>query len=99
MVNKEFEQWYVEDFLGLTLNEWWNKRNNMNLFLKLRNIIVGHYRNLTGYSTDEVKRRRSICKSCEHNIKYMGSRICDQCGCIIKSKTAVESEKCLMNKW
>jgi len=71
----------------------------MNLFTKLNNIIVGTWRNLTGYTTDETKRRRLICKSCEHNIKYAGARICDQCGCIIKSKTTVESEKCLMNKW
>jgi len=71
----------------------------MNLFLKLRNIIVGNWRNLTGYTTDEVKRRRSICKHCTSNIKYMGTRICSECGCIIKSKTAVENEKCYLNKW
>ena len=29
-----------------------------NLFLKLRNIIVGNWRNLTGYTSDETKRRR-----------------------------------------
>ena len=66
---------------------------------KLRNIIIGNWRNLTGYQSDEMKRRLDICKSCEHNIKYMGSKICDQCGCIIDSKTTIESEKCLMNKW
>lgn len=71
----------------------------MNLFLKLRNIIIGNWRNLTGYQSDEMKRRLDICKSCEHNIKYAGSHICDLCGCILKSKAAVESEKCLMNKW
>ena len=70
-----------------------------NLFLKIRNIIVGNWRNLTGYTSDETIRRRQICKSCEHNIKYMGTRICDQCGCVIDSKTTIESEKCLMNKW
>ena len=69
------------------------------LFKKLRNIIIGNWRSMTGYSTDEVKRRRQICKLCEHNIKYGGVRVCEECGCIIKSKTAVESEKCLMNKW
>ncbi len=71
----------------------------MNLFLKLRNIIVGNWRNLTGYTSDEQRRRLDICNKCEHKIKYMGSYICDQCGCIIKSKVSVESEKCLMNKW
>ena len=70
-----------------------------NLFLKIRNIIVFNQINLNDYTSDETKRKRYICKSCEHNIKYMKTRICDQCGCIIKSKTTVESEKCLMNKW
>lgn len=70
-----------------------------NLFLKIKNIIVGNWRNLTGYTTDETKRRRSICKTCEYKTKIFGSQVCSQCGCIIKSKTAVESEKCLMSKW
>ena len=71
----------------------------INFFLKIQNIIIGNWRNLIGYQSDEIKRRRQICKSCEHNIKFMGARICDQCGCIIDSKTTIESEKCLMNKW
>ena len=70
-----------------------------NLFLKLRNIIIGNWRNLTGYQSDEQKRRLDICNKCEHRTKYMRAYICDCCGCIITSKTAVESEKCLMNKW
>lgn len=71
----------------------------MNLFLKLRNIIIGNWRNLTGYQSDETRRRRSICKSCDHNIKFSGIRVCELCGCPIKSKTTVENEKCLSNKW
>lgn len=71
----------------------------MKLFLKLRNIIIGSYRNIIGYQSDEQKRRLDICNRCEHKIKYMGAYICDQCGCVLKSKASVESEKCLMNKW
>ena len=71
----------------------------MNLFTKLYNIIVGNWRNLTGYTSDEQKRRLDISNKREHKIKYMGSYICDQCGCILKSKASVDSEKCLMNKW
>ena len=71
----------------------------MKILKKIQNIIVGNWRNLTGYTSDEQQRRLDICRTCEHNIKYMGTRICDQCGCIIDSKTTVESEKCLMNKW
>ena len=70
-----------------------------NLFLKLRNIIVGNWRNLIGYTSDETKRRRQICKMCNYNVNYLGTHVCDCCGCPIKSKTTVESEKCLMNKW
>jgi hypothetical protein len=69
------------------------------IFSKLKNIIVGNWRNLRGYTSDEQIRRLKICKSCEHNIKYMGIRICEQCGCILKSKASIVEEKCLMNKW
>lgn len=67
--------------------------------VKLWNIILGTWRNITGYKTEETKRRLSICKSCEHKIRFMKSDICDMCGCILKSKTAVENEKCNLNKW
>lgn len=70
-----------------------------NLFNKLKNIIIGNYRNLINYQSDETKRRRQICKTCESNIKFAGTRICSECGCIIKAKTTIENEKCLKNKW
>ena len=71
----------------------------MNIFHKIKNIIIGNWRNATGYQSDTTKLRRQICKRCSHNVKFAGTRICDLCGCIIDSKTTVESEKCLMNKW
>lgn len=71
----------------------------MRLLKKIRNILVGNWRRLRHYQTDETERRRQICKKCDSNIKFMGARVCSQCGCIIKAKTAVESEKCLLNKW
>ena len=69
------------------------------IYYKIRNIIVGNFRNLIGYTSDETKRRRQICKKCSSRIKYLGVYVCEHCGCPIKSKTTVESEKCLMNKW
>ena len=66
---------------------------------KIKNIIVGNWRNLTGYSSDLQKKRLQICKTCKHNIKYGKARVCNQCWCIIKSKTSIENEKCLLNKW
>ena len=71
----------------------------MKILKKIQNIIVGNWRNLTGYTSDETKRRRQICKTCSHNIKFSGIRVCSMCGCPIKSKTTVENEKCLINKW
>lgn len=65
----------------------------------IKNIIKGTWRNLIDYETDLTKQRRDICKKCSHNIKFMGTRICDQCGCVIKSKTAVENEQCKLYKW
>ncbi len=63
------------------------------------NIIKGTFLNLIGYERDFIKRRRQICKKCSHNIKFMGTRICDECGCVIKSKTTVKNEQCVLNKW
>jgi hypothetical protein len=71
----------------------------MVIIKKIKNIILGNWRNLIGYTTDEIKRRRKICKTCASNVKYMGTRICSECGCIIKAKTTVEDEKCYLNKW
>lgn len=71
----------------------------MVIFHKIKNIIIGNWRNLTGYKSDEQKRRLDICKTCRHNVKFGRARICNLCGCILKSKTAVEDEKCYINKW
>lgn len=70
-----------------------------NLFQKIKNIIIGNWRNLSGYQSDFQKQRLKICKKCPYNIKYMGTRVCSICGCIIKSKASVENEKCYINKW
>ena len=71
----------------------------MTLFKKLRNIIVGNWRNLTGYTSDEQKRRLDICNRCEHKMKYMGSYICDQCGCIVSVKMKNMTNHCVAGKW
>jgi len=41
----------------------------------------------------EYIRRRSICSDCA------GGWRCPHCGCVIKSKTALATEKCPENKW
>lgn len=65
----------------------------------IKRVIKGNWRNLIGYETKESKRRYEICKTCEHNIRFSGVRLCELCGCPLKSKTKVEEEKCLINKW
>lgn len=71
----------------------------VNVFSKIKNIIVGNWRNLTGYTSDIQKERLKICKTCEHNVKFANTRICNLCGCILKSKASIENEKCLLGKW
>lgn len=66
---------------------------------KIKNIILGNWRSLTGYTSKFQVKRLKICKNCECNVKFMGKRICNQCGCFIKAKTSIEDEKCLLNKW
>ena len=66
---------------------------------KLLHIIIGNWRRLIGYQSDEMKERLKICSTCEHKIKFMGNEICDVCGCILKAKASIHDEKCLMNKW
>lgn len=67
---------------------------------KVVNIIVGTFRNIFNIKTSFENERLKICNKCEHrkHIKGLGD-ICTQCGCVIKSKVKVDSEKCVDNKW
>jgi len=42
-----------------------------------------------------AKQRITICKNCEH---YAEGR-CKICGCVLKYKTQMETEKCPIDKW
>jgi hypothetical protein len=39
--------------------------------------------------------RLAICKNCEH---YVSGK-CAICGCVLKYKTKMDTEKCPINKW
>lgn len=71
----------------------------MGIFIKLRNIIVGTYRNIFNKNQDLATRRLEYCNKCEHKISFMGQYICNQCGCILESKVRVEDEHCIIDKW
>lgn len=72
----------------------------VNIFKKLRHIVLGTWRNLTHKSNELAEKRLLICETCEHK-KYLTKTItyCDLCGCITRSKTLVKDEHCSLNKW
>ena len=57
----------------------------MNIINKIKNIIIGNWRNITGYEDEESKKRLEICNSCDKVITIHGSKICGMCGCFIKA--------------
>ena len=50
----------------------------MVIFKKLRNIIIGTYRNIFNKHIDLAIRRLKYCNKCEHRIMFMKQYICDQ---------------------
>lgn len=69
------------------------------LFKKIKNIIIGTYRNIFNKNQDLATQRLKYCNKCKHRMSFMGQYICDQCGCIIESKIRVEDEHCMIGKW
>jgi len=45
--------------------------------------------------TVSAEDRMSICEECEH---YLNG-VCSVCGCVLKIKTKMDTEKCPINKW
>lgn len=74
-------------------------RKMVRIYRKIRNIIIGTYRNIFNKKQDLATQRLKYCNKCEHRIMFMGQYICDQCGCILESKVRVEDEHCVIDKW
>ena len=66
---------------------------------KIKNIIVGWYRKLTGKRYDFAENRQKICSGCSYREKYAGMYWCSLCGCEIVAKSKVEDEICLDGRW
>ena len=49
----------------------------MVILKKLRNIIIGTYRNIFNKNIDLAIRRLKYCDKCEHKISFMGQYICN----------------------
>lgn len=76
-----------------------SSRKMVRILKKIRNIIIGTYRNIFNKNQDMATIRLKYCNKCEHRILFMKQYICDQCGCILESKVRVEDEHCMIDKW
>ena len=76
-----------------------SSRKMVKILKKIRNIIIGTYRNIFNKNQDLATIRLNLCNKCNHRIKFAGQYICDQCGCILESKVRVEDEHCIIDKW
>lgn len=70
-------------------------------FKKIKNIIVGNWKRITGQVlTNEGCRRLQICMQCEDKIQIgRNEYLCKHCGCPIRSKNFVLDEECFLKKW
>lgn len=85
-------------------NVFWENGKNIikslcTIIKKIRNIIIGTFRNIFNIEKDYAQRRYEICKQCEFIDSSILGEYCSKCGCLIKSKIKVKNEKCLMKKW
>ena len=71
----------------------------MNIFKKIKNILIGTYRNIFDKKPEFAKARIEICDKCEFEKGKGKTRYCSKCLCIIESKASVEDEDCWENKW
>jgi hypothetical protein len=50
-----------------------------------------------------IATRRARCQACPEAVPCVGNIgkrcVCQQCGCLIRAKTALASEKCPLGKW
>lgn len=70
------------------------------IFQKILNIISGTINNICNRHQEISNPRLKICFKCKYKkrIKNIGN-FCRLCGCLLESKTTVESEHCVINKW
>ena len=52
---------------------------------------------------DTVERRRALCRDCPEAVPCVKNTakfcMCNKCGCLLKAKTVIASEKCPLGKW
>ncbi len=62
---------------------------------KIRDIFTGWFLMVVLHDTNEAKRRRKICKSCEFRKGFR----CGVCGCPLKALSLVDEPLCDKGKW
>lgn len=72
----------------------------VSLLMKIKHIIIGTYNNIFNKNSTISNPRLQICIKCKDK-KYIFKigYICKHCGCVLKSKTTVQDEKCPVGKW
>ena len=66
---------------------------------KILLIIKGNFNYITSNFSYKSKKRIVICNNCEKLELISKIKVCSICGCIIKAKVTISSEKCPLNKW
>lgn len=75
-------------------------RKMVKFFTKIKHIILGFWYNLQGVNYELMEKRMSICNECEYKIKLTKNvDICAKCGCVLRYKTRIKDEGCLLKKW
>lgn len=63
-------------------------------------ILIATFNNIFGINKDISIPRLRICEKCNQKKRYeIVGDVCNICGCILKSKTTIESEECPLKKW
>lgn len=68
--------------------------------INIKHIILGTWYNVFNKKQDVSNPRLDICSCCPDKKYLLGiGYICKHCGCVLKSKTTINDEKCPINKW
>jgi hypothetical protein len=74
-------------------------------FCKVKSGAYGVFRAAIGIGKahgEEVSARRTICRECdkaEPCLRAIEKCKCSECGCLLRIKTSLKSEKCPIGKW
>ena len=71
-----------------------------NFLVKLAHIIEGNFKRIFKIETPFEKEKQEICHCCIYEKYQKGYGLyCELCGCLIKAKTKVKDEHCVIEKW